>query len=65
MSHPKEAKEAYLKETRSLLRSKIKFLGKETSSKPIMVSRYKLLVVVRYFFILLFYLECMLDYIGL
>nr|MCG7218568.1 hypothetical protein [Candidatus Liberibacter asiaticus] len=51
LSHPREA---HLKETISLLRSKIKLLGKGTSSKPIVVFRFRLLVVVRYFFFFLF-----------
>ncbi|MCG7218462.1 hypothetical protein ACMBCN_01620, partial [Candidatus Liberibacter asiaticus] len=50
LPHPREPREAHLTETRSLLRSKIKILGNETSSKPIMVFRFRLLVVIRYFF---------------
>ncbi|MCG7218793.1 hypothetical protein ACMBCN_03530 [Candidatus Liberibacter asiaticus] len=47
MPHPREA---HLKEIRSLLRSMIKLLGKDKSSKPIVVFRFRLLVVVRFFF---------------
>ncbi|MCG7218545.1 hypothetical protein ACMBCN_02160 [Candidatus Liberibacter asiaticus] len=46
-------KKVHLKETISLLRSKIKLLGKEILFKPIVVFRFRLLLVVRYFFFLL------------
>ncbi|MCG7218461.1 hypothetical protein ACMBCN_01610, partial [Candidatus Liberibacter asiaticus] len=47
LPHPREA---HIKETKSLLRLKIKFLGKETSFKLIVVFRFRLLVVVRCLF---------------
>ncbi|MCG7218806.1 hypothetical protein ACMBCN_03605 [Candidatus Liberibacter asiaticus] len=45
-------------------------MGNETSSKPIVVSRFRLLIVIKYFFFFFFFfffssLKCMLDYICL